>query len=110
MKGDQRGAPASAVVSGDFERCNLGQSAENGVNRSPEVTYPFAVNDAQVENPLFSAFLDIIRDEVFYFPGGKCVEIENAVDRNFNGRRFRQFFEKPICSKMFPDVFFGGMI
>jgi len=61
------------------------------MHRSAEVSDPFSVNETDLVNAALAACGEVIEHEIFYLARIECVQIENAVDGEFN-RGVRAFF------------------
>ena len=64
------------------------------MNGGAELADAFAVDDAEFENAAFAAHFDVIEDERFDVLRAKGVQVEHAVDGQFDGveRRFITMF------------------
>ena len=59
--------------------------AQYGMHRAAQVAGAFTVNYTYLMNAGLATFIKIIRDQVLQIPGGKIMQVENAV----NGQRDR---------------------
>lgn len=54
------------------------------MNRFAQSTSAFAMNDADIKDSPLPAFRKIMRNQLFYFTGIKCMEVERSINEHFN--------------------------
>ena len=79
-----RSTPSARIVSGKRERNDFRQLFENGMNSLPHGAAPFPMDNADLENAFPPANGQIVWNEVFYVTWLKAVQVQHAVNGDFN--------------------------
>ncbi len=82
------GAPTAelGVVEAVFD--DLGMFGEDGVDGAAQVADAFAMNDANLKYAAILTGGEIIEDQIFHLARLEGVQIQHAVDRQFDGTGF----------------------
>ena len=78
-------APAAKMFTCQMERGNIRMLLKNGVNRLSQLPNPFAMNNAHAQNATGLALAQIIQHKLFHLARLKRVQIEHAIDWQWNG-------------------------
>lgn len=81
---DDGGAPAAVFGVVEREGMDARISAEKRVNAPPQIADAFTMNDADLEDAFGEAGGQVIRHEVFHLSGLECVQIQHAINWQFN--------------------------
>src|SRR5208337_3736249 len=79
-----RSTPSTRIASGKRERNDFRQLFENGMNILPHGPAPFPMNNTDLENTFPPANGQIVWKEVFYVTWLEAVQVQHAVNRDFN--------------------------
>jgi hypothetical protein len=86
MEVDNGGPGTAEVLGGESKGFHRGVPGEESVHRGAELADSFAMNDSQFENTALATELDVIRYQGLYIRRAKGVQIEHAVNRQFERR------------------------
>ena len=81
----QRSPPAAPLFAGRPEGSNQLEPGENGVDRAPQVSRPFPVDDPDFMYPFFPAGRQVGRDKRLDLAGEKGVQVQDIVDGELYG-------------------------
>ena len=95
----QGGSPAAAPCTCQPERLDAGMALEDPVHALAKDPLAFPVHDADVEDPLLAAGLEVIGDERPDVPRKKGVKVEGAVDRMLD-RLVAQNADSSVCRRV----------
>ena len=76
------GTPIPSIIKGSLEVENTSIFFKKTVNDGTEGASPFAVDDADLINALAAALSKVFRHKVLHITGVKCVQIQDAIDRD----------------------------
>lgn len=82
---DDGRAPAAEGFTGQVKIAHVGSPCQQGVNGGAQRADSFAVNDADAQDTLGTAGVQVICDQGRHVAGTKGVEVEDAVNREFDG-------------------------
>jgi hypothetical protein len=85
MEVDDGRAPAAERFAGEVKFAHVGSTSEQGVNGGAQCADSFAVDDADAQDALGTAGVQVIGHQGLHVAGTKGVEIEDAVNREFDG-------------------------
>lgn len=74
------GAAATVGLRGEGVGAYLRMLGQKGMHGGAELTYAFAVNDAELVNAAFAAEFDVVEHDRLYTFRAEGVEIKNAID------------------------------
>jgi len=81
---NHRRSPSSSLCMRKCKRSHLGKSGQNGVDRLPQCSRAFAVDDPYFENSLFAARRQIRWNQILYVTRPERVQIQHSFNGQFN--------------------------
>ena len=84
MQLNNRRAPTAEVSAGQMKFRRGRMFGQQRVNRAPQISDAFAVNDPHAQNPARLALRKVVRHQILHIGGPKRMQIQHAVNRQLD--------------------------